>query len=331
MKKTSKILVVAVAILAATTLVSAALLPYFGKVNTTMTTQQSVEVGDGEKWYNWNEPVLRPLGEVVHCTDYCYKLWIRNRACVNATVNFTDICTAAPKWKYIEGEDKWVPDGEGINITHFVFGDNQTIRLVQKQIVWGQSPWGELEDGMEAYLTFNTCGETFTWSIESEDNLEGYVLIYYANYPEYWDAAPAFVLGGLSGSVDDVLTMPYPKDENAQRPIIDEGETYDHQYGAKFWLVPAGALTEGNNGYNIKWGMASQFLFETDLGFYLDCDDMNPACLWNVFDAFQTFILKAESKYCWISCYHVAFKIYEGEYTFQTIVDAEPVGEEIPQ
>ena len=308
MNKTKKVLVVAMSLLAATTLVSAALLTYFGEVNTTMTAQQSIVVGDGELWHDWDEPIGRDLGEIVHCDYICYKLWIKNQACVDAEVEFEDIPVEC--------------DPEGIEIQHFVFGDTQTIRLVQKNIVWGQSPWTELEGGMEAYLTFNTCGPTFDWTITSDCDLTGYVLIYYANYPEYWDAAPAFVIGGLSGSAD-IPTMPYQADENAQRPISDEGEDYEHDYGAKFWLVPAAAVNKGQ----INWGMAAQFLFETDLGFYLDCDDMTPEPLKNVYPIFATTILKAETTYCWISCYHVDFYIAPGQYAFDTLIHAAPVEE----
>ena len=88
MKKT-KILLVLGVILISTTLASAALLQYFGKVTTTMNVKQSIVVGDGEHWYGWDEPITRDLGDIVHCTDYCYKLWIKNQACKPAVVSIT--------------------------------------------------------------------------------------------------------------------------------------------------------------------------------------------------------------------------------------------------
>lgn len=312
--KRTKILLVLAVLIVSTTLASAALLQYFGKVTTTMNVKQSVVVGDGKQWYNWDQPLSRDLGDVVHCTDYCYKLWIKNQACKPAIVSIVDTCIASPVW-----DNGW--DSEGVTIGHHVFGDSQTILLVQKQVVFGQSPWLPLKGGLEATLTFNTCGKMFTWSIVSDADLEGYSLIYYANYPEYWSEGPVTVLGGLSGSVE-VPTMPYVDDENALRPISDLNEDYEHDYGAKFWLVPTEALVQGQNGWDVAWGMAGCFLFETDLGFYLDCDNMRPVCLPNVYPIFETHVLQPLSTYCWISCYHVVFDIVPGRYAFDTVVDA---------
>jgi hypothetical protein len=324
MNKTRKMILVVSAILLTATLVSAALLPYFGKVNTTMNVQQSIVIGekvdDQIQWNNYDVPVQRDLGNVVHCTDYCYKLWIKNQACKPANVFINDVCTAAPAWN-----NGW--DSTGIDITHHIFGDSQTIQLIQKEVVWGQSPWYPLTDGMEATLTFNTCGQTFDWSIESNDNLDGYSLIYYANYPEYWSEGPVTVIGsGSSGSFNGA-TMPFVDDENAQRPISELGETYEHNYGAKFWLVP----TEAIEGNDVDWGMAQDFLFETDLGFYMDCDDMSPVCLPNVYPIFDTTVLQAESTYCWITCYHVVFDIMGGNYAFETTLTASEIVDPQPQ
>jgi len=316
MKRTSKIGIVALCLIVVTTLVSATLLQYFGQVNTTMNVQQSIQIGEKVNteivWKNWNEPVTRDLGNVVHCTDYCYKLWIKNQACKSATVTLTDVVTNAP---YM--------DATGIDIGHYIFGDSQTIELIQKNVVFGQSPWTPLVDGKEATLTFNTCGTTFNWNIETNANLEGYSLIYYANYPEYWTEGPVTVIGsGLSGSYDGV-TMPFADDENALRSINEDpiNEDYEHAYGAKFWLVPTEAIV----GNDVNWGMAGQFLFETDLGFYLDCDNMSPVCLPNVYPIFDTTVLQPLSTYCWISCYHVAFNIMPGIYAFETTLNAVKV------
>jgi hypothetical protein len=314
MKKTSKILLVLGVLLISATLVSATLLTYFGKVTTTMDVQQSVQVGDQQGWYNWNQPITRELGNVVHCTDYCYKLLLRNQACKDATVSFTDTATQYPG-----------ANADGVTYCHHVFGDTQTIQLIQKQVDFGQSPWLPLVDGMKVDLTFNTCGNTFNWNIVPSANLEGYTLIYYANYPQYWTEGPVTVLGSGSSGTYDGPTMPFVNDENAKLPISRVGETYNHQYGAKFWLIPTEALIQTPLGYDVNWGMASQFLFETDLGFYLDCDNWSPVCLPHVYPIFETSTLKAGQTYCWISCYHVDFNIMPGHYAFRTIVNAAEI------
>jgi len=315
-KRTTTVLLAVLAIALSATLVSAALLTYFGKVNTTMTAQQSIVISDGSGWKNWNEPVSRDLGNVIHCTDYCHKMWIKNQACKPATVSLTDICTAAP-----------YGDPSGVDKSYYVFGDSQTIQLIQKQVVFGQSPWLPLPKGIEATLTFNTCGQTMNWNIVSNADLTGYSLIYYANYPQYWTEGPVTVLGsGLSGTAN-VPTMPATNDENALRSINlpPIGENYEHAYGAKFWFVPTASLIQVQNGWDVNWGMAGQFLFETDLGFYMDCDNMQPTCLSNVYPIFDTTTLQPLSTYCWISCYHVAFNIMPGIYSFETTVNAQEV------
>jgi hypothetical protein len=319
MKKT-KILVVLGAILLSTTLVSAALLPYFGKVETTLDVQQSIVIGDANGWYNWDKPVIRDLGDVVHCKDYCYKLLIKNQACEDATAVITDKPTG-------------ILDIEGIDITHYIFGDSQTVHLAQKVVDFQVSPWALLPDGDKADVTFNTCGPTMDYTIVYSGLDEGtsYSLIYYGNMPDYWTEGPVTVLGsftadstGTTSGSAQAPTIPFAEDENALRPISEEGETYAHQYGAKVWIVPTAALIV-DGGTDVDWGQASAFLFETDLVLYIDCDNWSPVCLSNVYPLFDTTILKAESTYCWISCYHVDFDIVPGTYTFDTILDADPI------
>ena len=297
------------------------LLGYYGKVTTTANVQQSIVVSmDGTTWNNYNEPMTRTINEMVHCTDYCEKKWIQNRACedtfVELDINYLD----APTW------DGGFPDFEGYDIDQYVFGETQTISLIQKEIVWGQSPWLPLDGGEETELTFRTCNNEFTWEITGD--FVDYSLIYYSNYPEYWEGTgPVTVLGsGMSGSID-VPSMPYAEDENALRPISDEGETYEHQYGAKFWLVPTAAILPDDT---LDWEQADLFLFETDLGFYTDCSELNPvklALVWGEFNMYDgtSVLIKSEQTYCWITCDHVDIDIIPGEYIYEQIVKPGPL------
>jgi hypothetical protein len=315
MNKTRKLMIIVASLVVATTLVSAGALEYFGKVHTTINVQQSIVIGDGTSWFNWNQPVARDIGNASHCTDYCYKLLLKNQACVDANVRFI--------------ED---PRPENLTINHYVFGDTQTVHLQQKVVVWGSSPWALLQDGAWADVTFNTCGKTFNYTITYSGLNQGteYALIYYANYPEYWTAAPVriidtFIAGG--GNVSDsvnIPTMPTAEDENALRPISIVGEIYNHTYGAKLWIVP---LVDIENG-DLTWGQATSYLWETDLAFYLDCDAWRQPelyCLPNVFPLFDTTVLKAKQTYCWISCYHLDFYSSGGKQEWDTFVHASPV------
>jgi hypothetical protein len=313
MKKTSKILLVLGVLLISTTLVSAAVITYFGEAKVKLDVKQSVVISaDGMNWNNWNQPLGEVvLNDVVNCKDYTIKRWIWDRSCSDATVSFKDVCT--------------IGDSVGITKNHYVFGDSQTIQLVQKVVDFDQSPWLPATKGIEATLTFNTCGTMFDWNIESEDALSGYTLIYYANYPDYWTEGPVTVLG-TSGTYDGP-TMPFANDENALRSINEQpiGENYEHDFGAKFWLVPTDALIAVQDGWDVDWTQAGNFLFETDLGFYMDCDNMSPVYLPNVYPIFDTTTLKAETEYCWISTYHVDFNIMPGIYAFSTFVHAAEV------
>jgi|GEM_PF-955901 len=207
MNKTKKVLVVVACLLTATTLVSATLLTYFGQVNTTLTAKPSIVIGDGDDWYNYNEPIERDLGDVVHCTDYCYKLWIKNQACVDAEVWFDDI-----------------PEEDAIDVTHYVFGDTQIIELTHKDGEW--NPVGD-----PIYLAFDTCGTTFNYALTELP--EGYSLIYYIDQPDpFVNWGKVFEIGTtIAGSVD-IPSMPYEEDLNVAG-------------GAKFWLIPTEQIQDG--------------------------------------------------------------------------------------
>jgi hypothetical protein len=302
--------------IAFTMFATGALLTHFGQVTTKAEVGQSIQISkNGNDWYNYDHDFGTTLvpgegEEMIHCTPHWYKYWIRNRACQDACI---DILI---NWKQLPapGAD------EGYELENYIVGDTQTIRLVQKDIVWGQSPWTELDNGLEAFLTINTCGKNFEYTIEYEDLNGDYSLIYYANYPEYWDAAPATVLDTFTADGSGVYTnwksttptMPYEDDENTQRPISDLGETYEHQYGAKFWLVPVDAVTDGE----VNWDMAEDFLFETDLGLYVDCDEIPPTDIPLVYAEFHTNILKAETTYCWLNWNHVVMNAIPGTYQY---------------
>lgn len=278
-------MVLGVLILSAT-LVGAAVLTYFGQVNTTMNAKQSIVISaDGTNWNNYNQPINRDLGDVVHCTDYCYKLWIKNQACVDAEVSFED-----------------TPEEEGIDIQHWVFGDTQTIMLTHKD-----QQWNPIGDPIK--LTFETCGTTFNWELSSLP--EGYSLVYYIDQEDRFNNwGKVFVIGNtITGSVD-IPSMPYAEDLN-------------YASGAKFWLVPTCNLDDPSGLTYLDPWLHESYYYEQSLGLYIDCN--GPVTCMPCYHLFDTTVLKAGQTYCWISCYHVAFNIAPGVYSFQTTVDAAPV------
>ena len=301
--------------------VSAAYLTHFGTVTVTADVKQSIVISEdgGQTWLNYNNGVETYIPEMVHCTDYTYKYWIWNRACVDVVV---------------EIEDTWIEypgNPDGYEKYNYIFGDTQTIRLLQKVVDWGDSPWLELPQGAYADLTFSTCDARFDYTIDYSGLVGGtsYSLIYYANLPDYWEEGPVTVLGTFTpASTDgtysnwksDAQTMPFVDDENANRPISILGESYVHDYGAKFWIVPTDAL---NGGSDVDWGMASDFLFETDLGLYINCDG---PVIWlpNVYPIFQTHTLKSGQTYCWINNNHIVIDIMGGIYSYESKLVLQP-------
>lgn len=304
----------------------AGVMTHFGQVHVTMNTHQSIVVGDGDVWYEGTDspPISRELGDVAHCTDYCYKLLIKNQGCEDADVWFTELPTQESNM-------------DGVAISHHVFGDTQTIKLV-----WKDAQWQQINPTSYANVTFNTCGETFNYDIDYY-NLQGeYSLIYYfdTDPDRFADWGHCLVLanviftgtGGVANTID-VQTMPYESDANAWLPAdytVSDG--YEHARGAKLWLVPQTALTNPIPGVEnklIAWN-PSTYLFETDLFLYIDCDNWEPYCLPDVFGLFDTeiddtekYLLHAESTYCWITCYHLDFGIETKQVAFDTFVHGQ--------
>ena len=89
MKKISKIGIVALVLLVATTLVSASLLTYFGQVTTTANVEQAVVISaDGITWNNYNQPVTHIIPEVAPGGEtFCFEQWIWNKASIPVSVS----------------------------------------------------------------------------------------------------------------------------------------------------------------------------------------------------------------------------------------------------
>jgi len=98
-KKAAYAMFAVLAVALASTLVSAALLTYFGKVQTTMDVAQSVQI-DGQ---NWDQTIIHDLPDAQAGCCYCFEHEITNNGCEAIALDFTE-------W----GE----PDLEGIEVTY---------------------------------------------------------------------------------------------------------------------------------------------------------------------------------------------------------------------
>ncbi len=312
-------------VLLAVSIAGAGLLTLYGEVQVTADVKQSVVISDdGATWDNYNEPIERNIGEVVHCTDYVYKSWIKNRACSEAEITI---------------EDEWIshPGGpEGFDITHYVLGDKQTLNFYHKD----STTWEFIGEKI-ATLTFDTCSPDFDFRLEVEgaEPDTDYSLVYYMDQQdrmENWGGDPLHVIYTFTTDTDGnhieddgllkVPTMPYSVDWNAG-PEADYGDSnngyddYEHIRGAKLWIIPSSDVDGIRN--NEVWNPET-YLYEDDLILYIDCENVeNPAWLPNVYPLFHTTTLQPERTYCWISCYHTVINIMPGNYAFNSKVIPE--------
>lgn len=256
MKNITKTIMALGAVLLATALVSAALLTYFGQVQTTATVQQSVAI-DGR---SWDDPILESFTVYGGCVKTT-KHSIENRACVGGTLQFT-----------VTGEDA------GLGVDHYVLPEVQTIVLENKVPQPPGTPWPIIQDGRSAELSFTTCKATFDCDVTAMGLESGtdYTLAYYKDVripggdDDWGHIVPigSFMtdgFGSYSGTIDTAFdSLPYPDDYNAAHAVPDP---YDHTIGAKLWIVPT-ADVSGIQGQTV-WN-PEDYLFETDLVLYFN-------------------------------------------------------------
>ena len=146
------------------------------------------------------------------------------------------------------------------------------------------STWMEIDDMTYATVYYSSVGEEFAWNIVGKGLTPntGYSLIYYADpWPGNNPGAliAAFTTDGLGvfnefGYTELNMDLPHPDDYNAN-PDPDycnhsNGfDDYEHCCGAKLWVV----LTEDYNEPAMEGWNPAEYLFETDLITYEDCDD----------------------------------------------------------
>ena len=291
MRKRTAVSIFAVLFIALALTASAALLTYYGKVETTATVSQSILV-DGNDWTN---PVLDSFDVTGGCT-VCKYHWIRNNACIDGTVSL-DTVISSP----------------GVTVTY-----KDSVHLENKD----PSGWTIISgDDTEADVTFEIVGEEFAYTLEAtglQIDAE-YVLIYYADFDERFNQwggnNPGALLGtftadsdgAISGgnSVDIGMNMPHINDWNNAPPAdyTQSPDSYDHKTGAKLWLVPSTDYVEGEL---TVWNPTT-YLFETELIRYFG-NDVNEITI--PAGEFIDFLI----------CYEFAIDINPGNYIITTDV-----------
>ena len=141
---------------------------------------------------------------------------------------------------------------EGIDVAYI-----GSLILSKKEVDFNSNVW-TLISGDEVTIEYMVVGEEFSAEV-TEGAIEGYVLVYYA------DNDNRFANPGETVLVENVIeNLPTVDDENAD--LNDYSLEYPTTpFGAKIWYVPLSALTLNSGAYDINWGMASEFYFESSL------------------------------------------------------------------
>jgi len=158
-----------------------------------------------------------------------------------------------------------------------------TLLLENKNASWTKM----LDDGIGATLNYNTSGTSFDFNLSATGLAVDteYSLIYYTDTEDRyndWNGADGIVIANFitesDGSIESEdmsvflgMSMPNTLDANAYyydySKSIEEhgtGDMYPHAHGAKIWLVPTSALTDGDLPVQ-AWPPTDNWLFETDL------------------------------------------------------------------
>ena len=169
-----------------------------------------------------------------------------------------------------------------INTAYYIIPGDYSLRLENKYT----DTWEVIDNDVTyADITFNPCCPTFTGSVTVQGltGYNNYTLIYYEDQNSERFGNPGEILEIVSFDGDGTHTfneeindcLPYNSDWNlhANPDYTNNGyDNYDHGKGAKLWIVP----TEDIDGDELTWAHMNNYLYETDLIAYFDCD--NPPC-----------------------------------------------------
>jgi hypothetical protein len=246
-------------------IVSAGLLSYYAKIETTVNVAQGILV-DGQGYETPIEEIADAFGGRIVYTSHT----IENLGDKEATV-------------YLSWESN---DSKGIDVTYFV--NQATLTLENKVVKFGESNWAIIDDDTQAFLTYNLVGYTFDYKLlgfKLQPDT-AYSLIYYADYDELnsrWGKSggdnPGAFIGSattdskgnllMEGNADLGIDLPSTPDANIKEYDYTELDGYVHAHGAKIWLVPS-IDYDANTRKVTNWNDASNFLYETDLISYIN-------------------------------------------------------------
>jgi len=280
---------------------SAGLLDHYNTITVNATVKQSIVV-DGK---DITEPISDDLPNAVGGGTYCFAHYIKNRAPIDGTVSFS--------LPTVNGHGAG-PDG--VTVTY-----KDSVHLENKN----PADWSIISgDNIEADVTFGLVGEEFAYTLEATGLTSGteYALIYYADYEDRennWGGNnPGAILGIFTADSDGAISYSYSLDIGMDMPHVDDWnnappadytvapDNYNHETGAKIWLVPTSDLTNNNALPLTAWN-PDDYLFETELIRYFD-------------NANNEITIPAGEFIDFVICYEFAIDIVPGTYTITTTV-----------
>ena len=288
--------IVLLAVFIAISIASAGLLSYYGKIETTATVSQSILV-DGNDYTTPATDSFDVTGGCIVCRDHK----ISNDACIDGIVSL-DTAVSGPGG----------PDG--VTVTYM-----DSVRLENKDGNWDPITG----DDIYADITFGLVGDTFVYELDvvGMDAETEYVFIYRADEESRfanWHGVGSIAIeyfttdgGGnwFSSMSKELFTdLPRSTDWNNAPPadyVTEDG--YDHETGAKLWIVTDDGDWDHGSQTMIGW-TAADYLFETELIRYFN-------------NAINEITIPAGEFIDFTMCYEFAIDIVPGTYTITTTVN----------
>ena len=254
-KKTA---ILALALILCIGIVSAGLLSYYAKIETTVNVAQGILV-DG---HGYETPITEIITGAGGKKLYTWHT-ITNLGDSQATVTFDSNVTPS--------------DGE-VTVEYL---ENTAVLILENKVPKvGESNWTIIKDDTKAFLTYNLIGKNFVYTLEASGLKPdmNYSLIYYADFEDrfsQWGGNnPGALLGTFTtdangnitlteGAIDLGMSLPSQQDANSNYYDYTELDGYNHAHGAKIWLVPSEDY-DATEKKLIVWH-PDDYLFETDL------------------------------------------------------------------
>jgi hypothetical protein len=230
-------------------LVTAALLPYFGKITGMVTATQGLLV-DGLEWEQADDISYSATTTSLENPVILSVHYLKNEAGVDAEVNLNYACSGAGSCSDIKTEYYETNLRSG-NLT-----------LSKKD-----SSWNVITEDTDVVVTYSTNVATGVMTVDSIIGLpEGYTLIYYVD-EEFADDGTRLATPGKAYALSVGGVIPISQNDGnlkeAANYCNNEIDNYDHCRGIKLWAVRTTDLSGNTITWNSDW--QSSYYFETDM------------------------------------------------------------------